>query len=57
MQEVLPVDASCEDLEIDSSLSFLDDYVAEALQKGASPYRPPHMREEIPKKKRRWSPC
>jgi len=25
-------------------LSFLDDYVSEALEKGAAPYKPVHMR-------------
>lgn len=44
MQDVLPVDASCEDLEIDSSLSFLDGFVSEALAKGASAYKPSHLR-------------
>ena len=44
MQDVLPMDASCEDLEVDSSLSFLDGFVSEALAKGASAYKPPHQR-------------
>jgi hypothetical protein len=34
-------DASCEDLEVDKNLSFLDEYVANALAKGAAPYSPP----------------
>ena len=57
MQEVLPVDASCEDLEVDPSLSFLDEFVANALQNGAQPYRPAHMRENIARKggKGGWS--
>jgi AP-4 complex subunit epsilon-1 len=41
MQTVLPVDASCEDLEEDGSLSFLSDYVNHALANGAPPYSPP----------------
>ncbi|XP_065884904.1 uncharacterized protein [Dysidea avara] len=45
MQQVLPVDASCEDVEVDSSLSFLDDYVSEALEKGDTPYKPAHVRK------------
>lgn len=45
MQEVLPLDASCEDLEVDSSLSFLDGFVSEALAKGAAAYKPPHQRD------------
>ena len=47
MQELLPLDASCEDLEVDSSLSFLDTFVSEALAKGASAYKPPHLREPL----------
>ncbi len=47
MQEVLPLDASCEDLEVDSSLSFLDTFVSEALAKGASSYKPQNLREQI----------
>jgi len=39
MQHVLPVDASCEDLEV--NLSFLDPLVSEALQNGAADYNPP----------------
>ncbi|CAM9322247.1 unnamed protein product, partial [Phaeothamnion confervicola] len=39
--EVLPVDASCEDVEADESLSFLDGIVAEALARGAVKYSPP----------------
>ncbi|XP_022795045.1 AP-4 complex subunit epsilon-like [Stylophora pistillata] len=39
MQSVLPIDGCCEDLEVDESLSFLDDVVSEALSKGASPYK------------------
>lgn len=46
MQDVLPMDASCEDLEVDSSLSFLDDFVSQALAKGASSYKPPHLRAQ-----------
>eukprot|EP00743_Colponemidia_sp_Colp-15_P002166 GILK01002351.1.p1 GENE.GILK01002351.1~~GILK01002351.1.p1 ORF type:complete len:1062 (-),score=193.43 GILK01002351.1:67-3252(-) len=43
MREVLPVDASCEDLEPDENLSFLDIYVQDALQHGAKPYSPPDL--------------
>eukprot|EP00940_MAST-03C_sp_MAST-3C-sp2_P001847 g1847.t1 len=41
MKEVLPVDASTEDVEVDEGLSFLDAYVAKALANGARPYAPP----------------
>ncbi|XP_034540967.1 AP-4 complex subunit epsilon-1 [Notolabrus celidotus] len=33
-------------LEVDSSLSFLDGFVSEALAAGAAPYKPPHQRQE-----------
>jgi len=31
---------------VDSSLSFLDGFVSEALAAGAAPYKPPHQRQE-----------
>lgn len=31
---------------MDSSLSFLDGFVSEALAAGAAPYKPPHQRQE-----------
>ena len=37
-RNVLPQDASCEDLEVDASLSFLSSFVQTALQDGAAPY-------------------
>uniref|UniRef100_A0A667ZIR9 AP-4 complex subunit epsilon n=1 Tax=Myripristis murdjan TaxID=586833 RepID=A0A667ZIR9_9TELE len=46
---VLPRDAaqdSCTDCIVDSSLSFLDGFVSEALSAGAAPYKPPHQRQE-----------
>ncbi|XP_058500956.1 AP-4 complex subunit epsilon-1 [Solea solea] len=43
---VLPRDADLEPLEVDSSLSFLDGFVSEALAAGAAPYKPPHQRQE-----------
>ncbi|XP_051918299.1 AP-4 complex subunit epsilon-1 isoform X2 [Hippocampus zosterae] len=43
---VLPRDAFTEPLEVDSSLSFLDEYVSEALAAGAAPYKSPHQRQE-----------
>ena len=41
MPEVLPVDASCEDIEVDDNLPFLDNYVNQALREGARPYAAP----------------
>ncbi|XP_060770460.1 AP-4 complex subunit epsilon-1 [Neoarius graeffei] len=32
--------------QVDSSLSFLDGFVSEALASGAAPYKPPHQRQE-----------
>nr|XP_033776243.1 AP-4 complex subunit epsilon-1 isoform X2 [Geotrypetes seraphini]XP_033776244.1 AP-4 complex subunit epsilon-1 isoform X2 [Geotrypetes seraphini] len=46
MKKLLPVNASCEDLVADASLSFLDGFVAEALGCGAAPYKPRHQRQE-----------
>jgi len=41
MVEVLPVDASCEDIEVDEHMSFLNGFVQNALSMGAQPYSPP----------------
>ena len=41
MADVLPVDASCEDIDIDERLSFLNGFVQVALDLGARPYNPP----------------
>uniref|UniRef100_A0A4W3KHW9 AP-4 complex subunit epsilon n=1 Tax=Callorhinchus milii TaxID=7868 RepID=A0A4W3KHW9_CALMI len=46
MNSVLRLDASCEDTVVDASLSFLDGFVAEALGRGAAPYKPHHQRQE-----------
>uniref|UniRef100_A0A8C7NIB9 AP-4 complex subunit epsilon n=1 Tax=Oncorhynchus mykiss TaxID=8022 RepID=A0A8C7NIB9_ONCMY len=43
---VLPAEGRLESLEVDSSLSFLDGYVSEALAAGAAPYKSPHQRQE-----------
>ena len=39
IKQVLPLDGSCEDVEVDPHLAFLNSYVAEALQKGAKKYQ------------------
>ena len=38
MRHVLPVDASCEDVEVDETLPMLNSYVQQALRAGAAPY-------------------
>ncbi|XP_028305492.1 AP-4 complex subunit epsilon-1 [Gouania willdenowi] len=43
---VLPPVCTREPLEVDSSLSFLDEFVSEALAAGAAPYKPSHQRQE-----------
>ncbi|KAI3692141.1 hypothetical protein L6452_31950 [Arctium lappa] len=44
IENIMPLDASCEDIEIDKSLSFLDSYVHKSLEEGAEPYIPEHER-------------
>ncbi|XP_054858863.1 AP-4 complex subunit epsilon-1 [Eublepharis macularius] len=46
MKRLFPVKASCEDIVVDASLSFLDGFVAEGLGRGAAPYKPRHQRRE-----------
>ncbi|KAM4661035.1 AP-4 complex subunit epsilon-1 isoform 2-T2 [Amazona ochrocephala] len=46
MKSLLPFDASCSDMVVDASLSFLDGFVAEGLGRGAAPYKPHHQRQE-----------
>ncbi|XP_074956470.1 AP-4 complex subunit epsilon-1 isoform X3 [Phalacrocorax aristotelis] len=46
MKKFLPFDASCNDMVVDASLSFLDGFVAEGLGRGAAPYKPHHQRQE-----------
>ncbi|XP_019156389.1 PREDICTED: AP-4 complex subunit epsilon-like isoform X2 [Ipomoea nil] len=40
LENIIPMDGSCEDIEVDKSLSFLNAYVQESLEKGAQPYLP-----------------
>ncbi|XP_010518961.1 PREDICTED: AP-4 complex subunit epsilon-like [Tarenaya hassleriana] len=35
---VMPLDASCEDIEVDKDLSFLNGYIQQAIESGAQPY-------------------
>lgn len=41
LSEILPVDASAEDVEVDINLSFLDGFCQAALSNGARPYEKP----------------
>ncbi|KAK7309451.1 hypothetical protein RJT34_06195 [Clitoria ternatea] len=41
---IMPRDASCEDIEVDKNLSFLNGYVQQSLEKGAQPYIPEDVR-------------
>ncbi|KAJ4845832.1 hypothetical protein Tsubulata_015048 [Turnera subulata] len=47
IEYIMPSDASCEDIEIDKSLSFLNGYVQKSLEKGAQPYIPEGQRSGI----------
>lgn len=38
VENIMPLDASCEDIEIDKNLSFLDGFVSQSIEKGAKPY-------------------
>ncbi|XP_022981282.1 AP-4 complex subunit epsilon-like [Cucurbita maxima] len=38
VENIMPADASCEDIEIDKDLSFLNNYVQQSLENGAQPY-------------------
>ncbi|GLT81031.1 hypothetical protein SLA2020_524390 [Shorea laevis] len=44
---IMPPDASCEDIEVDKGLSFLNGYVQESLAKGAQPYIPESERSGV----------
>ncbi|XP_077229897.1 AP-4 complex subunit epsilon-like isoform X2 [Tasmannia lanceolata] len=40
VESIMPSDASCEDIEVDKSLSFLNSFVQQSLERGARPYIP-----------------
>ncbi|CAL0331637.1 unnamed protein product [Lupinus luteus] len=44
VETIMPPDASCEDIEVDKDLSFLNEYVQQSLEKGAQPYIPEDVR-------------
>ncbi|KAE9597930.1 putative adaptor protein complex AP-4, epsilon subunit [Lupinus albus] len=47
IEKIIPQDASCEDIEVDKNLSFLNDYVQQSLEKGAQPYIPEDVRNGL----------
>ncbi|XP_057830971.2 AP-4 complex subunit epsilon [Cryptomeria japonica] len=47
VESVMPLDASCEDIEVDKNLTFLNGYVQSSLEKGARPYIPENERGNI----------
>ncbi|CAL4972480.1 unnamed protein product [Urochloa decumbens] len=47
VESVMPADASCEDIEVDRNLSFLNSYVQQALENGAAPYIPESERSGV----------
>ncbi|KAL9263584.1 AP-4 complex subunit epsilon-like protein [Drosera capensis] len=48
VETIMPIDASCEDIEVDKGLSFLNGYVQKSLEQGAQPYIPEHERTGLP---------
>ncbi|KAM7261884.1 hypothetical protein ACFE04_020961 [Oxalis oulophora] len=38
VDNILPIDACCEDIEIDKDLSFLNSHIEQAIERGAQPY-------------------
>ncbi|KAF3449258.1 hypothetical protein FNV43_RR09986 [Rhamnella rubrinervis] len=44
VESIMPSDASCEDIEVDKDLSFLDNFVAQSIERGAQPYIPENER-------------
>lgn len=47
VESIMPLDASCEDVQIDKSLSFLNSYVQQSLENGAQSYIPEYERSGI----------
>ncbi|XP_057523867.1 AP-4 complex subunit epsilon-like, partial [Amaranthus tricolor] len=47
VESILPFDASCEDIEADKNLSFLNGYVQQAIENGAQPYISENQRSGI----------
>ncbi|XP_030480195.1 AP-4 complex subunit epsilon [Cannabis sativa] len=47
VRSILPSDASCEDIEIDKDLNFLNSYVQQSIEQGAQPYIPESERSGV----------
>ncbi|CAA0812028.1 AP-4 complex subunit epsilon [Striga hermonthica] len=45
VEKIMPRDSTCDDIEIDKNLSFLDTYVQKSLENGAQPYIPESERQ------------
>ncbi|CAA0831897.1 AP-4 complex subunit epsilon [Striga hermonthica] len=45
VKKIMPRDSTCDDVEIDKNLSFLDAYVQKSLENGAQPYIPETERQ------------
>ncbi|GAB4834043.1 hypothetical protein Ancab_032296 [Ancistrocladus abbreviatus] len=48
VESIMPLDASCEDIEVDKNLSFLNSYVQKSFENGAQPYIPESERSGLP---------
>lgn len=46
MAALLPVDASCDDIEVDPNMAFLSDFVQTAVSNGAPQYAPPEESDD-----------
>ncbi|KAF6166383.1 hypothetical protein GIB67_034934 [Kingdonia uniflora] len=47
VENIIPLDASCEDIEVNKSMSFLNGYVEKSLENGARPYIPENERSRM----------
>ncbi|CAN6447754.1 unnamed protein product [Victoria cruziana] len=47
VENIMPFDASCEDIEVDKNISFLEGFIQQALKNGARPYIPESERSGV----------